>query len=81
MTVPPAEVSMAIRAMSPGGTVYFPRYDPVTGTFEVTGLFPGIYQISGSSRDPVLTGGCVSRNVLVTNVDVTGLELIVKQCN
>lgn len=84
----PAKVSLSVRAISPGGTGLTPRtganisgsYSPETGSFEIPALFPGIYEINASLMDPQVMGACSATVAMISDADVSGLEMILKPC-
>jgi large repetitive protein len=81
----PMDPGMRIAVMAPEGLsiqaqlVTVPiAYDSRNGTFEIPGLFPGVYVINAHGDD--LDGGCAMGIVPVSNTDVVGLELPLKPC-
>ena len=82
----PADVRLSIRAVWPSGTA--PRgvdniasnYDPKNGTFEIPGLYPGMYEISVSLIDPQIAGQCAAATAVVLRADVNTMDLMLRQC-
>jgi hypothetical protein len=68
-------IRSSVQAQAASGTV---TYDSRNGTFEILGLFPGVYVISARGEDA--EGGCATAIVSVSSTDVTGFELPLKPC-
>jgi Carboxypeptidase regulatory-like domain len=85
-SVVPAGARLSIRAAwasgtSPrGGDTIASNYDPKSGTFEIPGLYPGIYEINVSLMDPQIPGYCAAATVLVLRGDVSPVDLTMGQC-
>jgi len=84
--VAPADVRLSIRTAWPSGTA--PRgsdniassYDPKSGTFEIPGLYPGIYEISVSLMDAQISGTCAAATAVILRADVSAVDLKLKKC-
>jgi hypothetical protein len=55
------------------------QYDAKSGEFEISALPSGFYRLTASDADSQFAG-CASVNVVVSNRDVSGVELIVTEC-
>ena len=87
LDIPPADVGMTVEAMPQTARrpvamsdVNF-KYDPKSGAFEISDLFPGVYGLHVSLKVPGFCGGA-EEGILVSQSDVTGIEMFINVgCN
>jgi hypothetical protein len=56
------------------------KYSPQSGDFEISDLLPGFYGLNALLKDPPNSVVCARDGVLVSESDVTGIELSFDVC-